>query len=508
MFFKSQAISSRVFTPQSLNNRSQFLNGINKNVDARFLRFNASGGSQQLLTKFPGNIVIVGWGTIAKATLPLILRHVGITPQKITVVTADNNDKDIAEKNGIRHIANPLTTENSSKVLNPLLKPGDFLLNLSVDVSSVELARIALDRGAAYMDTCIEPAANGYTEGTLSSRTNYMLREQALALKDKYPKGSPTALFAHGINPGLISSILKKALVNIAHETNLPKFTEPTSRQEWADLMHRLGVKVVHIAERDTQVIKGHKKPREFVNTWSADGFISEGIFQSAELGWGTHEKELPEDALEHISGSRAAIYLNRPGAATRVRTWAPREKNFNGFLVTHNESISIAEYFSVKTGDKVVFRPTVHYAYHPSDIAVTSVDELLGKDSVKPEPHLIRVAMDDVESGYDELGVLVMGHPKVTYWYGSVLDVHAARKLAPYNNATSLQVAAGTFAGIIHCLEHPKEGVIEAEDLDYKRALQVAEPYLGEMVGQFTDWTPIKNYSNIFPRPVDLKDP
>jgi homospermidine synthase len=209
MFFKSQAISSRVFTPQSLNNRSKF-NGINQNVEARFLRFNATGGGYQQFTKFPGNIVIVGWGTIAKASLPLILRHVGITPQKITVVTADNNDKDIAEKNGIRHITKPLNTENSRQVLDSLLKPGDFLLNLSVDVSSVELARIALDKGAAYMDTCIEPAANGYTEGMLANRTNYMLREQALALKDKYPKGSPTALFAHGINPGLISSILKK----------------------------------------------------------------------------------------------------------------------------------------------------------------------------------------------------------------------------------------------------------------------------------------------------------
>jgi homospermidine synthase len=306
----------------------------------------------------------------------------------------------------------------------------------------------------------------------------------------------------------LISSILKQALVNIAVDTHLPKYTEPTSRNEWADLMHRLGVKVVHIAERDTQVTKEPKKHREFVNTWSADGFISEGIFQSAELGWGTHEKELPEDALEHTTGSRAAIYLKRPGAATRVRTWTPIEQNFNGFLVTHNESISIAEYFSVKNGDKVVFRPTVHYAYHPADIAVTSVDELLGKDSVKPDPSLIRVAMDDIVSGHDELGVLVMGHPKVTYWFGSIMDVHSARKLAPYNNATSLQVAAGVLAGVVHCLENQKDGVIEAEDLDYKRAIEVATPYLGEIVGKYSDWTPIKNFTNLFPRPVDLKDP
>jgi homospermidine synthase len=455
-------------------------------------------------------MVIVGWGCIAKATLPLILRHVGISPQQITVVTADNQDKDIAIKNGIRHIANPLTSKNTAEVMDPLVKSGDLIVNLSVDVSSVDLARYALKKGVAYMDTCIEPAANGYTSGTLADRTNYMLREKALALKREYSKGSPTALFAHGINPGLISSILKQALVNIAQDTKLPNFTEPTTKKAWGELMHQLGVKVVHIAERDTQVTKEHKKYREFVNTWSSEGFISEGIFQSAELGWGTHEKELPEDALLHTSGSRAAIYLKRPGATTPVRTWTPSQKSFYGFLVTHNESISIAEYFSVYSGDKdkVIYRPTVHYAYHPSDIAVLSVRELLGNDSIKPEPHLIRVAMDDIISGQDELGVLLMGHSKGAYWFGSVLDIDTARRLAPYNSATSLQVASGVLAGIVHCIENPKEGIIEAEDLHYKRAMEVAKPYLGQIVGAYTDWTPIKNYSNLFPRPVDLNDP
>jgi len=380
-----------------------------------------------------------------------------------------------------------------------------------VDVSSFDLAQIALDKGVVYMDTCIEPEANGYTQGTLEDRTNYMLREHALTLKKKYTKGAPTALFAHGINPGLISSLLKQALVNIAKDTKLPNYKEPNSRHEWAELMHQLGVKVIHIAERDTQVTKEPKKYREFVNTWSSDGFISEGVFQPAELGWGTHEKELPHDAGQHTSGSKAAIYLKRPGAATRVRTWTPIEKSFNGFLVTHNESISIAEYFSVYSQDKAVFRPTVHYAYHPSDIAVLSVDELLGNDSIKPDPQLIRVAFDDITSGHDELGVLVMGQKdgkNVTYWFGSVLDVHQARSLAPYNNATSLQVSAGVLAGVVHCIENPKQGIIEAEDVNYSRAIEVAKPYLGKLVGVYSDWTPIKNYNNLFPRPVDLNDP
>jgi homospermidine synthase len=49
---------------------------------------------------------------------------------------------------------------------------------------------------------------------------------------------------------------------------------------------------------------------------------------------------------------------------------------------------------------------------------------------------------MDEISSGgIDELGVLLAGHKKNAYWYGSQLTIDEARKLAPHNNATSLQV-------------------------------------------------------------------
>ena len=64
-------------------------------------------------------------------------------------------------------------------------------------------------------------------------------------------------------------------------------------------------------------------------------------------MGWGTHEKALPPDGARHSFGCDAAIYLNRPGLLTRVRTWTPLEGPFHGFIITHNESISMADYFT-----------------------------------------------------------------------------------------------------------------------------------------------------------------
>jgi len=457
--------------------------------------------------KFGGKLVIVGWGAIAKASITMIMKHFQIDPKNITVVNANNTDRDLALKYGLNFVAQTLTPHNTRSFLSQYLSSGDMLLNLSVDVSSVDIVELTQSKGAMYMDTCVEPYAGGYAEGTLADRTNYIQREKAIALKSKFGKGTPTSLFAHGINPGLISSILKQALVNIANDTQLENFSTPTTRDEWASLMHRLGVKVVHISERDTQVLKEPKRPGQFLNTWSVHGFISEGVFQSAELGWGSHEKEMPFDGLQHTTGSRAAIYLSRPGASTKVRTWAPIEKNFHGFLVTHNESISIAEYFSeYNPKGELAFRPTVHYAYHPCDAAVSSVHEILGKDGVtQPET---KVIFDEILDGHDELGVLVMGHKKHSYWFGSIQDVHTARKLVPHNNATSLQVAAGVLSGMTHCIESQKDGVIEAEDLNHEKAIASARQYLGRVVGEYTDWTPIKGYSPLFPRPVDLADP
>src|SRR4029077_1871954 len=189
----------------------------------------------------------------------------------------------------------------------------------------------------------------------------------------------PTAVLTHGANPGLVSHLVKQALLNIAADTGYETAT-PTDRRGWGELAQALGIRTIHIAERDTQLSSRPKRLNEFVNTWSVDGFVSEGG-QPAELGWGTHEHTFPRDGKRHEKGSGAAIYLSQPGVATRVRTWTPHAGPFHGFLITHSEAIGIADYYTLlDEKKKPAYRPTVHYAYHPSDAAVLSVHEFSGR--------------------------------------------------------------------------------------------------------------------------------
>jgi homospermidine synthase len=311
-------------------------------------------------------------------------------------------------------------------------------------------------------------------------------------------------VLTHGANPGLVSHFVKQALLNVAHDTGVD-IPPPVSRVEWAALAAQLGVKVIHIAERDTQVAGIPKAVGEFVNTWSIDGFISEGL-QPAELGWGTHERELPADGQRQARGCGAAIFLRRPGASQRVRSWTPNEGAFHGFLITHSESISIADYLTLRDGDRVSYRPTVHYAYHPCDSAVLSIHELAGKQwTQQPRQRLL---MDDIVSGIDELGVLLAGHAKNAYWYGSQLSVDAARRLAPDNNATSLQVAASVLSGMVWAIENPACGVVEPDEMDFRRNLDIAGDYLGPVIGQYTDWNPLTGRGVLFDEDLDRGDP
>lgn len=455
--------------------------------------------------KFEGRLVIIGFGSIGQGVLPLILRHIDMDPARITIITADDRGREVADRHGIRFIKKRLTRENYETVLAPKLRAGDFLVNLSVEVASTALVELCQKLGVKYIDTCIEPWPGGYTDPTLSisHRSNYALRERMLELRKRFP-GGPTAVVAHGANPGLVSHFVKQALLNIARDTRL-KVVKPRSRDEWGALAHALGVKVIHIAERDTQVSPNPKQVGEFVNTWSIDGFVSEGT-QPAEIGWGSHEKQLPRDGARHEFGCDAAIYLKQPGLATRVRTWTPMEGPFHGWIITHNEAISIADYYTVRKGRKLAYRPTVHYAYHPCDQAVMSMHEILGKNLKQQKRQ--RLIVDEITNGVDELGVLLMGHEKGAYWYGSQLSVGEARKLAPYNNATSLQVTAPTLSGIIWAMENPEAGIVEADEMDFERHLEICMPYLGPVVGRYSDWTPLKDRGLLFPEDLDHTDP
>ncbi|MCB1497685.1 MAG: homospermidine synthase [Bauldia sp.] len=461
--------------------------------------------------KIDGPIVMIGFGSIGRGMLPLIERHFEYDASRMVVIDPEDAGRHLLDERDIRFVQEELTPANFREILTPLLTEGEgtgFCVNLSVDTSSLEILRLCREIGVPYIDTVVEPWPGFYFDRTTvaEARTNNALRNTVRQEKAANPGGT-TAVSCCGANPGMVSWFVKQALVNIANDTG-HAFDEPgpDDREGWARLMRDLGVKGVHIAERDTQRARDPKPMNVFVNTWSVEGFISEGL-QPAELGWGTHEKWMPDNAHPETIGPKAGLYLLQPGADTRVRTWCPTPGAQHGFLVTHNESISIADFFTLREGDDVVFRPTCHYAYHPADDAVLSLHEMFGQAG-KAQDKVHILDENEIVDGIDELGVLLYGHARNAYWFGSQLSIEETRDLAPYQNATGLQVTSAVLAGMVWALENPDAGIVETDEMDYRRCLEVQVPYLGPVKGYYTDWTPLSDRPGFFPEDIDENDP
>ncbi len=428
------------------------------------------------------------------------------------MIEPDDGRRSLVEDYGFTFVHDSITVDNYRDLLTPLLTAGEgqgFCVNLSVDTSSLDVLRLCRELGVLYIDTVVEPWPGFYydTDADNATRTNQALRDTVVVERRNSPGGT-TAVSCCGANPGMVSWFVKEALVSLASDLGIDTATPPPGdRAGWAAFMREVGVTGIHIAERDTQRAVSPKPIDVFWNTWSVDGFISEGL-QPAELGWGTHERWMPANARTPADPAAPGIFLEQPGAETRVRTWCPSHGEQYGFLVTHNEALSISDFFTVGSDDGgVEYRPTCHYAYHPCNDAVLSFHELFGAGGRWPSGQHV-LDEDEIVDGRDELGVLLYGHARNAYWYGSQLTIEEARELAPYQNATGLQVTSAVLAGIVWALENPVAGIVETDDMDHERCLEVQRPYLGSVVGVYTDWTPLAGRPGLFADDIDTDDP
>jgi homospermidine synthase len=302
--------------------------------------------------------------------------------------------------------------------------------------------------------------------------------------------------------PGIDRSTLERRIAD----------AESQAEGSFARLSQATGTKVIHISERDTQVSSQPKAMNEFVNTWSIEGFFEEGT-APAELGWGTHERRLPKNAHTPIGGPGNQIFLAQPGIRTFVHSWVPSGGPIIGMVVRHAESFTISDYLTVwedtPEGRHAVYRPTVHYAYMPCDNAILSLYELTMRN-YKLQPKL-RIMADEITSGIDELGVLLMGHGLTGWWAGSQLGIDETRQLVPGQNATTLQVAASVLGGLTYMIKHPVKGILVPDDLPHREILDVAGLYLGPCPSVQTTWTPLESRSRLFGKwgtpPVDEAD-
>ena len=459
--------------------------------------------------RFQGRILVIGLGGVSRCTIPLLFRHLEVPPGKCTVMDF-SDDEVVAEaarhlrEAGVHFIKGRITRRNLGQQLGKYLRRGDLCVDLGWNIGCNDIVQWCRDHGVLYVNTSVETwdPYDGIDSKTPPERTLYT-RQMALRKmisRWKAPKG-PTAVLDHGANPGLVSHFTKQALEDIVEKlvderrakgARRERLLDALDRRAWNEVAWHLGVKTIHISERDTQLTSVPKKENEFVNTWSIEGLYEEGT-SPAEMGWGTHEKRLPARAWQHKSGPRNQICLEAWGLQTRLRSWVPCGE-IVGFVIRHGEAFSISDRLTVWQGKRAIYRPTVHYVYCLCDAAMASLHELQMRNFRMQEK--LRILGDDITEGRDELGVLLMGHDYRSWWTGSILDIRDARKMAPHQNATTLQVACSVVAACVWMIQNPEMGVCLPDDLPHEQILLTAEPYLGQFVSRPVDWTPLDNWN------------
>jgi len=469
-----------------------------------------------LAARFENRVLVLGAGSVSQCVLPLLVEHL-VDAKQITIVDMRDNRQRVSEviAQGATYVQDQLTRENMDQFLSKFVSAGDFLLDLAWNIDANEIIEWAHDHGVIYLNTSLEewdPYSAAVSRNP-TERTLYWRHMKLRKLTDTWGGAGPTAIVEHGANPGLVSHLTKKSLFDIATRAikdgkAASGVSEALAVENFPVLAQKLGVKVIHIAERDTQVSDKPKLLNEFVNTWSVEGFYEEGI-APAELGWGTHEKTLPVNAYQHESGPKNQICIAQPGATTWVRSWVPKMET-TGMLVRHGEAFTISDHLTVWQDGKAIYRPTVHYAYCPTDAAIASMRELeMQQWSITPNQ---RIMNEEIIDGEDRLGVLLMGHPYKSWWTGSLLSIHDSRKLIPKQSATTVQVASAVYAAVAWAMANPNAGYRVPDDLPWREVLGFAEKYWGGYYSEPADWDPLMHRNDLYKgwnnRKYDESDP
>ena len=469
-----------------------------------------------MAARFKNRVLVLGAGSVSQCVLPLLVEHL-VDAKQITIVDMRDNRQRVSEviAQGATYVQDQLTRENMDQFLSKFVSAGDFLLDLAWNIDANEIIEWAHDHGVIYLNTSLEewdPYSAAVSRNP-TERTLYWRHMKLRKLTDIWGGAGPTAIVEHGANPGLVSHLTKKSLFDIATRAikdgkAASGVSEALAVENFPVLAQKLGVKVIHIAERDTQVSDKPKLLNEFVNTWSVEGFYEEGI-APAELGWGTHEKTLPVNAYQHESGPKNQICIAQPGATTWVRSWVPKMET-TGMLVRHGEAFTISDHLTVWQDGKAIYRPTVHYAYCPTDAAIASMRELeMQQWSITPNQ---RIMNEEIIDGEDRLGVLLMGHPYKSWWTGSLLSIHDSRKLIPKQSATTVQVASAVYAAVAWAMANPNAGYRVPDDLPWREVLGFAEKYWGGYYSEPADWDPLMHRNDLYKgwnnRKYDESDP
>ncbi len=252
----------------------------------------------------PTRVLVLGCGSVAQCTLPLLIRDLSIDPHRIVIVDKVDNRARVADSIalGVVFEQDQVTPTNLDEFLSGRVGAGDLLARPGVEhrqpdhLAVVPRSRRALSqhqrRGVGSvrrlgLDPSARPNAVRPPHGRAQDdrRLGRQRRPHRRARARRQPRaGQPFH------QAGTHRDRRPHVATGLAADVSAMELA--LADEHYNVLAMLTGTKVIHVAERDTQITNIAKGVDEFVNTWSVDGFYEEGI-APAEIGLG-HPREAP----------------------------------------------------------------------------------------------------------------------------------------------------------------------------------------------------------------------
>jgi len=454
---------------------------------------------------FDGSIYLFGYGAVGRPLLYMLIKIIKLNTSNIIIIDKEDKRDEIEYflRMGVKFVHSQINKYTYKKLLEKI-NTDDIIIDCAYNIYTLEIIQFCQEKKCHYINSCIED----WDYKIISDPIKYSLYNKHVELKkynDCLEKKYYNAILSMGCNPGNVSIWTKLGLEKINEKYK-------HTYKSYAELAKKLGVQVIHISERDTQITYRPKKRNEYCNTWSTDG---ESYYEEAlgcvELSWGTHERILPNDIKileDHF------MIIDRLGITTYAQSVVPIYGNFIGNIIRHDEAHTIGKTLEYKENNKIIYKPSVYYVYHPSDATKISLDEFKEKDFEYQKNY--RLMTDEIIHGRDILGLTFFLENKEVYFIGSILSIDEAREIFNYEfnewvNATNVQVMAGYLAGVLHLIDLLKNkeynGLIIPDELPHHKIFNLNKNFLGEFIFKKIDNFKLIKYSKKFTDKQSLID-
>ena len=462
------------------------------------------------MIKFEGRIVQFGFGAVGKSFYEKISKEIKFNENKYFVITRDNFEFEAYVNLGgmvSNFIVSEVTRDNFKQIFEPYLESGDLLIDFADTVGTRDICEWCAEKNIMYINT-------GEADWPDHWYSIFEENELKCAMKDKYGKSEGAnrypIVLQHGNNPGLVSHFVKAAIEYIVHTQfkKDKKLKELVKQGRFNEAAKNLGIRMIHVNDIDLQEVKDEYSDNILFSTWCTDSFWFE-MLSEATINIGTHENIDFEKECNFVDSQKGFLEFKKIAAQKKCRTYYPGG-TFEGFLVPHEETITIAKSLEVKENGRAIYRPTVMFLYSPCDYASSyfnnaKVNEYPNPDPLKPldcenenGQTIIRgylypknfeiVYQEKIASGTEYVGVLIMGDNFEPVWVGNRVEasfLYKDKKNSYWQTPTITPVAMSALAAVCWMLKNKEKGGIYFPDdiCDYKYILKIAEKYISKTI-------------------------